>query len=62
MGISTHLFIPWWFCTTWHYIYEDFADVQMDHARPFWAYTLQELSNGINNTSMRGVLTPAIVF
>jgi len=34
----------------------------MDYARPFWTSTLQDLSNGIKNTSMQGVLTPAIVF
>jgi hypothetical protein len=34
----------------------------MDHARPFWTSTLQDLSNGIKNTSMRGVLTPTIAF
>jgi hypothetical protein len=38
------------------------ADVQMAHARPFRTSTLQDLSNDIKNTSMRGVLTPAIVF
>ncbi len=32
----------------------------MAHARPFWTSTLQDLSNGINNTSMWGVLTPSI--
>ncbi len=32
------------------------------HARPFWTSTLQDLSNSIKNTSMRGVLTPAIKF
>jgi hypothetical protein len=37
------------------------ADVQMAHARPFWTSTLQELSNGIKNTSMQGVLTPIIM-
>jgi hypothetical protein len=36
------------------------ADVQMTHARPFWTCTLQDLSNGIKNTSRQGVLTPAI--
>jgi len=36
------------------------ADVQMVHARPFWTSTLQDLSNGIKNTSMQGVLTLAI--
>jgi hypothetical protein len=32
----------------------------MTHARPFWTFTLQELSNDIKNTSRRGVLTPII--
>jgi hypothetical protein len=32
------------------------ADVQMVHARPFWTSTLQGLSNGVKNISMRGVL------
>jgi hypothetical protein len=32
------------------------ADVQMAHARPFWASKLQELFIDIKNTSMRGVL------
>jgi len=32
------------------------ADVQMAHARPFWALTLQDLSIDIKNTSMRSVL------
>jgi hypothetical protein len=36
------------------------ADVQMTHARPFWTSKLQDLSNDIKNTPMRGVLTPAI--
>jgi hypothetical protein len=27
-------------------------DVQMVHARPFWTFTLQDLSDSINNTSM----------
>jgi len=36
------------------------ANVQMAHARPFWTYTLQDLFNGIKNTSMRGVLAPVI--
>jgi len=34
--------------------------VQMAHARPFWTSTLQDLSNGIKNASMQGVLTPTI--
>ncbi len=32
----------------------------MAYARPFWTSTLQDLSNGIKNTPMQGVLTPAI--
>jgi len=32
----------------------------MAHARPFWTSALQDLSNGIKNASMQGVLTPAI--
>jgi hypothetical protein len=36
------------------------ADVQMDHARPFWTSTLQDLSIDIKNTQMRGVLTSEI--
>jgi hypothetical protein len=32
----------------------------MAHARPFWTSTLRNLSNGIKNASMRGVLTLAI--
>jgi len=32
----------------------------MAHARPFWTSTLQDLSNGIKNTPMQGVLTPTI--
>jgi hypothetical protein len=32
----------------------------MAYARPFWTSTLQDRSNGINNTSMQGVLTPVI--
>jgi len=32
----------------------------MAHARPFSTSTLQNLSNDINNTSRKGVLTPAI--
>jgi hypothetical protein len=39
-----------------------FLDVQMAHARPFRTFTLQDLSNSIKNTSMRGVLTPTITF
>ncbi len=38
------------------------TDVQMAHARPFWTSTLQDLYNGIMNTSMQGVLTPEIEF
>ncbi len=34
-----------------------FVDVWMAHARPFFTPNLQDLSNGINNTSRRGVLT-----
>jgi hypothetical protein len=33
------------------------ANVQMAHARPFGASTLQDLFSDMNNTSMRGVLT-----
>jgi len=33
----------------------------MAQVRPFWTSTLQDLSNGVKNTSMQGVLTPAIV-
>jgi hypothetical protein len=36
------------------------ADVQTAHARPFWTSRLQDLSNGIKNTLMRGVLTPEL--
>jgi len=36
------------------------ANIQMAHVRPFWTSTLQDLSNGIKNISMRGVLTPKI--
>jgi hypothetical protein len=36
------------------------VNVQMDHARPFWTSTLQEISIDIKNTLMRGVLTPTI--
>jgi hypothetical protein len=36
------------------------TDVQMAHARPFWTSTLQDLSNGIKNTSRRGVLPSAV--
>jgi len=32
----------------------------MAHARPFWTFTLQDLSNDIKNASLQGVLTPAI--
>jgi len=32
----------------------------MTHARPFWTFTLQELSNDIKNASIWGVLTPSI--
>jgi len=32
----------------------------MVHARPFWTFTLQELSNDIKNAPMQGVLAPAI--
>jgi len=32
----------------------------MAHARPFPTFKLQDLSNGMNNTSRQGVLTPAI--
>ncbi len=32
----------------------------MAHARPFWTSTLQDLSNGIKNTSRRGVLPSAV--
>jgi hypothetical protein len=35
-------------------------DVQMDHARPFWTSTLQDLSIFIKNTPMQCVLTLAI--
>jgi len=37
-------------------------DVQMAHARSFWAFTLQEFSIDIKNTQMREDLTPQIVF
>ncbi len=36
------------------------SDVQMAHVRPFWTSTLQDLSNGLKNASMQGVLTPTI--
>jgi hypothetical protein len=36
------------------------VDVQMAHARPFWTFALQDLSNGMKNTSRQGVLTPTI--
>ncbi len=36
------------------------VDVQMVHARPFSKPSLWSLSNGIKNTSRRGVLTPTI--
>jgi hypothetical protein len=36
------------------------VNVQMAHARPFSTFTLQDLFNGIKNTSMWDVLTPAI--
>jgi len=36
------------------------ADVQMVHARPFWTFKLQDLSIGIKNTPIQGVLTPAM--
>jgi hypothetical protein len=32
----------------------------MAHARPFWASTLQDLSNGIKKNPMKGVLTPEL--
>jgi hypothetical protein len=32
----------------------------MIHVRPFWTFSLQDLSNGIKNTPRRGVLTPTI--
>jgi hypothetical protein len=32
----------------------------MAHTRPFSTFTLQELFNGIKNTSKKGVLTPVI--
>jgi hypothetical protein len=32
----------------------------MAYARPFWTSTLQELSNGIKNIPMKGVLTPEL--
>jgi len=38
------------------------ADVQMAHARPFWASTLQDLSIDIKNAPRPGDLTPQIVF
>jgi hypothetical protein len=38
------------------------ANAQMAYARSFRTSTIQDLSNGIKNTSMQGVLTPAIVF
>jgi hypothetical protein len=34
----------------------------MAHARPFLISKLEDLSNGIKNTSRQGVLTPAIKF
>jgi len=37
-------------------------DVQMAHARPFWAFTLQDLSIDIKYTPRQGDLTPQIVF
>jgi hypothetical protein len=36
------------------------TDVQMAHARPFWASTLQDLSNDTKSAPMRGDLTPQI--
>jgi len=38
------------------------ANVQMAHARPFWASTLQDLFIDINNAPRRGDLTPQMVF
>jgi len=38
------------------------TDVQMAHARPFWASTLQDLSIDIKNALRQGNLTPKIVF
>ncbi len=38
------------------------SDVQIGHASPFQTFTFQELSNDIRNSSIRWVLTPAIVF
>jgi hypothetical protein len=32
----------------------------MAHEGPFWTFTLQDLSNGIKNISMKNVLTLAI--
>ncbi len=36
------------------------TDVQMGHVSPFWTFTLQYLSNDINNSLRWGVLTFAI--
>jgi hypothetical protein len=32
----------------------------MAHARPFWTFTLEDLSIDIKNTPIQGVLTPEI--
>jgi hypothetical protein len=36
------------------------ANVQMTNARPFWTFTLQELSNDTKNTPMQGVLASTV--
>jgi hypothetical protein len=32
----------------------------MTNARPFWAFTLQDLSNDIKNTPIKGVLASVV--
>ncbi len=38
------------------------VDVQMAHARPFWTFKLQNLSNDTKSAQMQGDLTPTIAF
>jgi len=55
VGVKLPIWLPTLLSTVTYTI-----DVQMAHARPFWTFSLQDLSNGIKNASMQGVLTPTI--
>jgi hypothetical protein len=51
--------LPIWLLT-FLFVITFVVDVQMAHASPFSTSILRQLSNGMKNVSMQGVLTPAI--